>query len=252
MDDCSDCHAASTMGRGASSGRRQRAATLVAPPPPCGIVSVGIAPHRAPLPGPWLRPHGCHRVGSLLGHRPLRHQGDPDRSHRDGERPCPAVPPAVPPGLTPPGLGSNRAVGEDARLPRLRVPYPPAGRPWDAITGDSASMPGPGRQQGDHGPAKAADEPRHAWRQGCQAALPRPAARDAPRRGQPRASLAGPRGGLVETRPQGVCRRETATNHADSGLHDQPMGIWCRPAPRPLGGRRGPGQPLDQSNQADQ
>jgi hypothetical protein len=251
MAERSDFHAAITMGRRASSGSAQFASTSVAPPPQCGIVIVGIAPHIAPRPCPVLHQQGHHRVITLMGHRQLRRPWAPDRAHGHGQRPCPAVPPAVPPGFASPGLSIKRAMGNGAPLALLCVPHAPAGLQRGAITRDGASMPGPGRQHGDQGSSEAAHQPRQAGRQGGQAALPGAAARTALLLGPQRASLAWQGSRLVETRQHGRGRLETANKHDDEGLQDTPRGRWCGPAPRPLGGRRWPGQAVDQSNQAD-
>jgi hypothetical protein len=234
------------MGRWASPRGDQFAATPMAPLPQFGVVIVGVTQHITRLSWQWRQPQGRHLMVSPLGYRQLRRQRAPHGSHRHRHRPVPAIPPAVPPGCAPPGLGSNRAMRDDPRLPMFSVPHTPAGRQRGALTCDRASMRGPGLPPEDQVPSNGPDQPRPAWRQGCQAALPRAAARKTPRLGQQGASLAWQGLVLMETRQSCVCRREAAHHPDDERLHDEPIGICVGPAPRSLGGLRRPGQPIDQ------
>jgi hypothetical protein len=81
------------MGIGASPGGNQVTATPVARLPQLGVVVRGIAQQITPFAGQ------------------LRGPGDPDRTHGHGQRPLPAIPPAVPLRLAPACFCVNRAMG---------------------------------------------------------------------------------------------------------------------------------------------
>lgn len=210
-----DLHAPSAMRIWASPGGHHVTGTPVALLPPLGVMVVGIAQHQAHIARQLRQQPGSPLMIAPMRHGQLSGQGDPARPHGHGQRPLPALPPAVPPRLAPARFGLNRAGGDEALLPMLCVPPAPARRQRGASDRDGAPLPGPRRPQGDQGPPPDPHQPRHAWRQGRQAALPGAAGGPAPRLIPPRVHRAWPGIRLVEQRQQRRRRLETAGHHAD-------------------------------------
>jgi hypothetical protein len=120
-----------------------------------------------------LRRESCQSPRSYsmisdIGGGQFRGQRDLDRPNRHGQMPCPAVPPAVPPGLRPPRFGVKRRMGNLPLFLVRLVPNASARFQGCAVDRCSASVGGPGREQSHQRTPKAADQAGQMLGQGLQ------------------------------------------------------------------------------------
>jgi hypothetical protein len=190
-------------------------------------VTEDIPDFQRPLRQPRWRDH----VIRVTGAGALSSQRHPDAAAHDRQRPLPAIPPAMIPGLAPGRCGVERGRRDCPGQPRFRVPDTPVGAQGRTVDGRRVALLGPRLQQRDQLASQTPKQrgpPRRQWRKAACPGTPRGTTAVLRQQGS---HLLGDRIVWCKNVEQGRGRRESPNDHDDECLTKRPCRRCLHPAP---------------------
>src|SRR5262245_62801327 len=225
MKDLAHFYPAIAMRMGPASSRHQFPTSSLALVPQLGIVVMGVTQHVAHLPRQLVQQDRGDLIVPPSRNGQPGSQRDPHPAYGDSEVQLPPIPPAMPARVAPPGFSIHRGMRDDALLPMFFVPDASTRFQRRTIDRHSTPLRGPRLEQAHQGAPYAADQAWQTLRERGQTALPGAACRKAPVLRQQRPQMLEQRIILVEKCQESIGLVETANNHDNEGLHDEPVGI---------------------------